>query len=309
VLLWNVITEHKLRLAEGLLDVPLFDVSPGEMYFASLQRYFAAPHPDLPYRTARDYGARLAGVVVKFAAEAERAHEVLGRRAHVIPNGVPLGPCPAPRLERGLLVIGTAARIHPDKRLADLLAALRLAAARLPPYVLRIAGGVDTGAEQHAAELRELARGLNVEWRGELADPRAFLADLDLFTLVAEPEGCPNASLEAMAAGLPIIATAVGGMLEQLDSPSSGWLVPPRDAPALANAIVELARAPERRACMGRAAWERARSHFSMDAMVQSYGLVCGVLDVGSLGPERHTDGRHAPDSVEDDARLPGASL
>src|SRR5207248_2063032 len=63
VLLWNAITEHKVLLADGLLGVPLFDVSPGEMYFDSLDRYFARPRPGLPYRRPADYGGRLAGVV------------------------------------------------------------------------------------------------------------------------------------------------------------------------------------------------------------------------------------------------------
>src|SRR5208283_4092772 len=45
VLLWNVIAQHKVLLADGLLDIPLFDVSPGEMYFASLEKYFQQPRP------------------------------------------------------------------------------------------------------------------------------------------------------------------------------------------------------------------------------------------------------------------------
>jgi len=276
VLLWNVIVEHKLRLAEGLLDIPLFDVSPGEMYFSALARYFAAPSAELPFRTARDYGARLAGVVVKYEAEAERAHATLGLHARVIPNGVPLVPLGAPRPARERLVIGTAARLHPDKRLADLLDSLRRAAPRLPAHVLRVAGGIDGAAEAHALELRDRARGLSVDWLGELADPQAFLQDLDVFALVAEPAGCPNASLEAMAHGLPIVATAVGGMSEQL-APGAGLLVPPHDPAAFADALVELATRPEQRASLARAAHERVRRLFSMDLMVQRYADLCGV--------------------------------
>lgn len=277
VLLWNVIVEHKLRLAEALLDVPLFDVSPGEMYFASLARFFAAPSPELPYRTARDYGARLAGMVVKYAAEAPVARATLGLEPRVIPNGVTLEPGEPPQRERGgRLVIGTAARLHPDKRLGDLLDALRLAAPRLPPHVLRVAGGVDGAAHAHGLELRERASGLSVEWLGELADPRAFLDELDVFALVAEPAGCPNASLEAMARGLPVVATAVGGMPEQI-APDTGLLVPPRDPAAFADALVALATSAERRATLGRAARERARRRFSLELMVERYAQLCGV--------------------------------
>lgn len=286
VLLWNVIVEHKLRLAESLLDIPLFDVSPGEMYFASLRRYFAAPSSELPYRTARDYGARLAGMVVKYEAEAELARATLGLEARVIPNGVPPVP-PVPlgsaRTERGRLVIGTAARLHPDKRLGDLLEALRHAAPRLPPHVLRIAGGVDGAAHAHALELRERARGLNVEWLGELDDPRAFFAGLDVFALVAEPAGCPNASLEAMAHGLPVVATAAGGMSEQI-ALGTGLLVAQRDPAAFADALVELALSPTRRAALARAARERVRRVFSMDLMVERYAELCGLVATAGSG-------------------------
>ncbi|WP_437990467.1 glycosyltransferase [Sorangium sp. So ce145] len=287
VLMWNVIAEHKVLLADGLLDVPLFDISPGEMYFASLRRYFASPRRGLPYRAPRDYGARLAGVIVKYGAEAALAVEVLGAPAHVVPNGVALGPRPMaascspasePRASgggHGRLAIGTAARIHPHKKLDELLAALRLVAPRLPPHVLRIAGGVERGAEAHAEELRRMAAGLSVEWVGELADTRAFLRELDVFALIAEPAGCPNASLEAMAEGLPVVATAVGGMSEQVDDGVTGRLVPPGDAEALAAALVELGADPARRARMGAAGWERARERFSLERMVADYVGVC----------------------------------
>ncbi|WP_437764819.1 glycosyltransferase [Sorangium sp. So ce764] len=293
VLMWNVIAEHKVLLADGLLDVPLFDISPGEMYFASLRRYFASPRRGLPYRAPREYGARLAGVIVKYGVEAALAAEVLGAPAHVVPNGVALGPrpmaapcspAPEPRASSGgraRLAIGTAARIHPHKKLDELLAALRLAAPRLPPHVLRIAGGVERGAEAHAEELRKTAAGLSVEWVGELADTRAFLRELDVFALIAEPAGCPNASLEAMAEGLPVVATAVGGMSEQVDDGVTGRLVPQGDAEALAAALVALGADPARRARMGAAGWERARERFSLERMVADYVGVClGGRDV-----------------------------
>jgi RNA polymerase sigma-70 factor (ECF subfamily) len=111
VVLWNAIAEHKILLADGLLDVPLYDVSPGEMYFASLARYFASPRPGLPYPDARAYGARLAGVIVKHRGESAQAAGILGAPVHVVENGVSPGPLRDPGA-RTLLVIGTAARIH-----------------------------------------------------------------------------------------------------------------------------------------------------------------------------------------------------
>jgi glycosyltransferase involved in cell wall biosynthesis len=224
--------------------------------------------------------------VVGFAGErpsnSSNSRPVLARRAaalgapvHVIPNRVPLGPLPPPRPVDGRLVIGTSARLAPHKKLEDLLAALRLAADRLPPHVLRIAGGPERGAEGYAATLREQARGLAVEWVGEVGDVAAFLAGLDLFALVAEPAGCPNASLEAMAAGLPVVATAVGGMAEQVEDGVTGLLVPRGDVAALAEALVEAGADPERLARWGAAGRARAEALFALGRMVADYRRVC----------------------------------
>jgi glycosyltransferase involved in cell wall biosynthesis len=275
VLLWNTIPAHKVLLADALLDVPVYDVSPGEMFFESLGRYFARPRPGWPYRTGRDYGARLAGVVVKYRGEADAAAALLGVPVHVIPNGVPLGPPPAPRPVRSPLVIGTAARLSPRKRLEDLLAAVRLAHPRLPPYVLRVAGNVERGSDEYATWLRELAAGLPVEWAGEVADVRSFLDGLELFAQVSEPAGCPNASLEAMAAGLPVVATDVGGAAEQVADGVTGRLVPPRDAAAFAAALAELAGDGQKRRACGDAGRRRAEERFDVRRMVADYRRLC----------------------------------
>ncbi|MBL8798123.1 MAG: glycosyltransferase, partial [Planctomycetia bacterium] len=182
VLFWNAIFEYKLLLADALLDVPVFDISPGEMYFAALERYFMRPRPGLPYRDARDYGRRLAGVIVKYRAEAEQAASALGCPVHVIANGVPLPALvPGDRPRGDKVIIGTAARISPQKKLEELLTALRLAAPRLPPHVLRIAGGPEVGADAYFEQLRRQADGLAVEWLGDVSDVPGFLHQLDLF--------------------------------------------------------------------------------------------------------------------------------
>jgi glycosyltransferase involved in cell wall biosynthesis len=277
ILFWNVIQVIKVLIADSLLDVPLFDVSPGEMYFTSLARYFANPRPGLPYGHAREYGARLAGVVVKYESEAAIATRTLGTPVHVIPNGVPLDPMPRTTRMRGMLVLGTAARLSPDKRLGDLLDAVRLAAPRLPRFVLRIAGGIERGAENHVRELRRAARGLPVEWCGELADTRQFLAGLDLFIMISEPSGCPNASLEALAAGVPVIATDVGGAREQILDGVCGRLVPRRDPAALAEAILELAHDASKCTAFAEAGRAHIREQFSIDRMLTDYMALCGL--------------------------------
>ncbi len=287
VLFWNLIASYKILLADGFTDQPIYDVSPGEMYFTSLAKYFAAPRPSLPYLTPRDYGARLAGVVVKYAAEVEAA-AALGAPVHVIRNGIApraVGeavsfPYSARGGPRGTFIIGTAARLSPDKRLENLLDALRIALPRLPRCELRIAGGVERGAESYARELRRQARGLPVRWCGELPGTASFLASLDLFAMISEPAGCPNASLEALAAGLPVVATDVGGASEQVLDGVTGRLTPRGDTAALAEAIIELAGDEKKRARFAAAGAAHVRENFSLEGMIESYcALIFGETE------------------------------
>ena len=279
VLFWNLIASCKILLADGFTRTPIYDVSPGEMYFSALAKYFAEPRPGLPYLTPRDYGARLAGVVVKYAAESAAA-SALGAPVHVIRNGIAPGGMDADSdgtRSRKTFFIGTAARLSPDKRLEDLLDVFRLALPRLPRCELRIAGGVERGAETYARELHRRARGLPVKWCGELPGSAGFLRGLDLFAMISEPAGCPNASLEAMAAGLPLIATDVGGASEQVRDGITGRLTPRGDARALAEALAELAHDAEMRARFGAAALAHVREEFSLERMIENYrGLIFG---------------------------------
>lgn len=274
VLLWNVMPKYKVLLGEVMLNTPLWDVSPGEMNFSSLERLFSHLPSDLSLRDVRDYGARLAGAIVKFSDEAAVASATFGVSVSVIPNGVPLGDVAHPSRDAGVLFFGTATRLSPDKRLEDLIDALRLAAPRLPTWELRIAGGLD-GDPAYVERLRAACAELPIRFVGVSDHHQAFLTDLDVFVLIAEPAGCPNASLEAMACGLPVVATAVGGMAEQIESDVSGLLVPPRDAQVLAEALVLIANDPARRERWGKAARERITERFSVARMAADYQRTC----------------------------------
>jgi glycosyltransferase involved in cell wall biosynthesis len=280
VLFWNLIPEHKILLADMLIQTPVFDVSPGEMCYASLDRYFCRPRPALPYLSPRDYGALLAGVIVKYKGEAEHAAHTLGAPVHVIPNGVAIPREPPSRRARAPsspMIVGTLARISPDKKLEQLLAAAARAARAapsMPPWELRIAGGVERGAEAYAADLTAMSAGLPVRWVGDV-DSMAFLRDLDLFALISEPAGCPNASLEAMARGLPVVATDAGGASEQVIDNENGRLVARGDAVALGDAMIELARDEARRRAYGDASFQRAAVHFNVFRMASQYARIC----------------------------------
>jgi len=270
VVFWNAIFSHKVLLADALPFTPVYDVSPGEMWFSAMDRFFAQRLSGFPYRVALDYGCLLAGIIVKYSAEIPRASG-LGAPVHVVPNGVMVSETVHPRKPEAAFVFGTAGRISPQKRLDELIEAFRLALPMLPGAILRIAGGVDAGAEGCAEELRNLSHDLAVEWCGEFPDLSGFHQSCDVFVMISEPAGCPNASLEALAAGLPVIATDVGGVSEQIIDGVNGRLLPPRDVRAFAQAMVGLANDPKLREAMGNAAREHVRRHFSMEQMTAEY--------------------------------------
>ena len=98
-----------------------------------------------------------------------------------------------------------------------------------------------------------------------------FLAASDIFILPSRLEGMSNAIVEAMAAGLPVIARAVGGNREVVVDGETGILTPPADNDALGRAIVELAVNTARRQTMGRASMQRVDKEFSLAAMMRNY--------------------------------------
>ncbi|MFM2094342.1 MAG: hypothetical protein RIS70_1466 [Planctomycetota bacterium] len=271
VLLWNVIPEYKMLLADSLLTSRIYDVSPGEMNLQSLSRYFERPRPGLPYRHVREYARRLHGAVVKYSGEKRTVDETFGIPTVVIPNGVPIPPNRVLHQPKATIIFGTAARISPQKRLEDLLEAFRAIHPQLPAYELRIAGGVERGAEDYYSRLQQLAHGLPVCWSGEFPDTQAFLVQLDVFVMISEPAGCPNASLEAMAVGLPVIATDVGGAAEQIVDGVNGRIVAPRDPAAFGRAVRELANQLELRQQYGEESRQRAIELFSVQRMTDDY--------------------------------------
>lgn len=278
VLFWNAVTSCKRLIADGLPRTPVFDVSPGGMFFESLHPSFDRLRPDVPALSPADYGAQLSGAAVKYAREKERAEDVLGLAVHVIPNGVLLPETVAPFREHpACFVLGTAARLHPQKRLEDLLEAFRLALPDLPPCELRIAGEVDGGEVAYVEQLKRMAAGLPVRWSGAVEPVSRFYAELDVMVMISEPAGCPNASLEALAAGLPVIATDFGGASEQVISGVTGLLVPPRDNAALAAAVVRMALDKQLRRICAENARPHIERHFTVPRMARQYARMIGL--------------------------------
>ncbi len=134
--------------------------------------------------------------------------------------------------------------------------ALRLLRERMPRLRMILAGDGAARAELEASS------GLTLP--GHIEDASQLLAALDVFVMPSRSEGWGLAALEAMAAGLPVIASNTGGLAEIVDAGETGWLVPPGDARALAEAIENAAADRERLREMGLLARERAR-RFSVE--------------------------------------------
>lgn len=181
------------------------------------------------------------------------------------------------RTETSGKVLGTACRLVSIKGLEHLIRAVSLLRAELPEIRLEIAG---SGPEQAALEkeMRRLELQDHVTFLGWRTDLAALLPRWDVFVLPSLDEGLPIAALEAMAAGLPVVATAVGGVPELVEDGRTGWLVPPGNAEALAGRIRQLLLDPERARGMGTTGAAHARAQFSAERMVSSIEKLYGEL-------------------------------
>jgi glycosyltransferase involved in cell wall biosynthesis len=132
------------------------------------------------------------------------------------------------------------------------------------------------------AEIREELDSLKGHVEVLSALPREEVAELyraaDVFVLPTHREGFPNTVLEAMAAGLPVIATPVGAIPDAVRHGEEGILVPPRDAEALTEALAALVRDPERRWALGARARERAVRVFSLEVVVRQLAALYDEL-------------------------------
>jgi glycosyltransferase involved in cell wall biosynthesis len=196
---------------------------------------------------------------------------------HVIHNGVDApSALPYRRPPADRLVLGCTARLAPPKDLITLLDAL--AQPGCERWELRIFGdGPDR--EQIERHRDALSLASRVTLLGNRDDVAAQLGDCDAFALISDWEGLPYSILEAMAAGLPVLATAVGGIADLVAPGSTGELVAPRDAGAAGRVLAAWAADPSQLPGLGDAAHARARASFSREHMVGRYdALFASVL-------------------------------
>jgi len=200
---------------------------------------------------------------------------------HFFPD--PTARLPEARRSLGLptgLLLAFAGRLDPQKGLHTLVEALRLLAAGCQGARLLIMGD---GPQR--AELEQAVRGAGVSdrvlFRGLVADVAPYLRACDIFVFPSVGEGMPNALLEAMASGLPCVASAVGGCMDVITDGQTGLLTPPGDAAALQSALQQLIQSPEMRKRLGAAAHDSVASRFGLERMVERYEALFRAAGTG----------------------------
>jgi glycosyltransferase involved in cell wall biosynthesis len=175
----------------------------------------------------------------------------------------------------------SAGRLIVEKGYRELIAAAASARQRDPRLRLFLAGPVDEARDDclSPADL-DAARAAGVVLLGERRDMPALLAAADVCVLPSWREGLPRFLMEAAALGKPLLATDVRGCREVVSAPDGGWLVPPRDPRALADAMVAIAAEPAARASIGAANRARALAEFDIEAVVRRIAAVYRELGV-----------------------------
>ncbi|HEX8126087.1 MAG TPA: glycosyltransferase family 4 protein [Allosphingosinicella sp.] len=180
-----------------------------------------------------------------------------------------------PGLDRrpGEIVIGTVAGLRPVKNLPRLVRAFSAMTSREARLVI-VGGGPESG--RIAAEAR--ARGVagRLVMPGFLADPAAWIGRFDIFALSSDSEQFPISLVEAMAAGLPAVATAVGDVAQMVSHDNRPLIVEAGDEAAFAAALDSLAERPDLRRAIGRANREKAAAEYDEAGMVESYARLYG---------------------------------
>ncbi|HET9251408.1 MAG TPA: TIGR03088 family PEP-CTERM/XrtA system glycosyltransferase [Candidatus Eisenbacteria bacterium] len=227
------------------------------------------------------------------------------RRITQIYNGVDterFAPVPRPDRDRlpeafraeGLVLVGLVGRLQPVKDFASMIRALGVLRERAPRAEAAVRVAV-FGDGPLLGDLRGLVASLALESRvwfaGSVPDVPDALRSMDLFALTSRNEGISNTILEAMAVGLPVLATAVGGNVELVQDGVTGTLVPAGDPESLAGAVAAYASDPALRRAHGEAGRARAVERFSLAAMVRRYlDLYDAELGSAPSGERRQED-------------------
>lgn len=284
---WSAPAELKLFLAKLLepTAVELVDVSPGPMLFDELEE--GSEFQNRIAFTDDQYFHRLDRFVSLYKDGVPERHGKSCARSTVIPLGAPAPPAFVPLPPPAQLApawfdpayaIGTVVRLVPYKQVELLIEAMAILNVELPKANLTIVGGPDSTSTAYAEELRQRVDELglsNIHFAGPYDDVHRFLALWKLFIISGERQGCPNASLEAMAMGLPVIAFESGGLREQILSGKTGYLV---HSPAeLAKRVKNLLTDRKRLRKLSQQSRQRAKSRFNLNDSARRFAEVLAI--------------------------------
>ncbi len=268
------------RLAASTVETPFVVHTPHVFPFQMMT------HPLLKrlYLSLERLAARWTDMLICISREERKAAESLGllgeEKLRLIENGVvvPPGDAPPPTGNGGLRgelgipdgtrVVGTAGRCTRQKGHEYLIRAAALVAEQCNNTVFVIVGSGRSRASERAL-VKHLGLQDNVLFADQRDDLDPFYNAIDVFVMPSLWEGLPYALLEAMSHGLCVVATRVGGMEEAVADGASGLLVPPRDAEALARAIVRTLDEPETREALGAKARDTVSKRFLLSDMVE----------------------------------------
>ena len=242
----------------------------GVRFFQSIQT--TQPYPRWHWRVQKLAQRAAEKIVTPSESVAQAAREWAGvpaERIVVIPNAI--DPGPAPEVQAGTsglpIRIGFLGRLDPVKRVPDLLQALQLMQS---PAQLHIFG---EGEERTSLKRQALQMGLGdrAVFHGASAGPGEALRQMDVLALPSQAEGFPLVLIEAMAAGVPIVATRAPGIRDVIRDNETGILVPIGSPAELAVALDALARDPDRRAALAAAGRRDVCERFTWERVMPQY--------------------------------------
>jgi glycosyltransferase involved in cell wall biosynthesis len=233
--------------------------------------------------------ASLVIAVSRASASAVKRLCGLSREPKVIPPFAEPGPepseAPSGRRARRVRVV-TVARLSPEKGLDDLVRAAQMVVAAGDDVTFSVFGDGPM-RDRLRRQIDEAGLSGRVELRGAFTREELpqILRDADVFVLPSRTEGCPLSVVEALCAGIPVVATAVGGIPELVQERVTGMLTAPADAAALATAITAIVRDPEARSAMGTAARrfyaESLRPSALLPLVAGAYDEAIAVVETG----------------------------
>lgn len=253
-------------LAEREID--LLEESHARLHRAVF-RATGAPDPAIPLDRA------FAAIVPcsRFLLDSAHAHGAHAPIERVVPHGVPTEMYRPGRPQfppRRILWVG---RLTEGKGYEDALRAFSLLAPKFPGLSLTVVGSSDEGRRRRAETIaRELGVASSVSFLGYVSEDHTAYRNHDLFWFTSRlPEGLPLTLLQALAAGLPVVATKVGAVPEAITDGVEGFEVPPHDPAALAGRTERILREPDVARVMSEASRRRALSDFSLERMALNF--------------------------------------